>query len=582
MKLSDDDAKQCLGWSKDDLKPELFPYTRGGMVQRYSSQKRWVQLARGWSRIGEGADGEKSNEFSHRVSSSSKGSAIVEDADGEARAVRSLVAQLCEHFYRNGWTTGTSGGVCIRVGGPQESRPWRVFVAPSGIQKEDMVGDDVFELDMNRNVIVPPRTSTLKQSACTLLWYLIFKHRPSATSIIHTHSINAELATLLDPSECSKSLRITHLEMLKGVGHHAYDDVLEIPIIDNRPSEDMLADQFEEVLAKYPKSNAVLVRRHGVFVWGDSWEQAKTQNESFDYLFQSAVEMKKMGINPWDIPKQGTYRVVDEEEPKAKRQKTGFNGVGKDDNRSDLRSNLTPILPRDAKNLLLDIEGCTTSISFVMDTLFPYILQNLKTYVDSLNQSEYNLLTQLLRADLTPAQLSQVKDASDCTSLVQYMVSNDLKLASLKSMQGKMWKKGYENGDLKGHIFPDFVPMLEWMKSNGVKVHVYSSGSIQAQKLLFGYSSHGDLTSFFKTHFDITTSGNKKQAASYEKIAESLGVPLSDIVFCSDSEAELRAAQSAGIGHPIMTIRPGNAPITKGPGGGNFPQIYSLLQLCGV
>jgi len=235
--MSVNGTNQCLGWSKDDLKPQLYPQTRDGKVQLYSSQRRWVQLAHGWSRIGEGADGKKSNEFSHRVSSSSKGKVIVEDADGEARAVRSLVAQLCEHFYRNGWATGTSGGVCIRVGGPLENRPWRVFVAPSGIQKEDMIGDDVFELDMDRNVVVPPRTSTLKQSACTPIWYLIFKHRPSVRSIIHTHSINAQLATLLDPTERSKSLRITHLEMVKGVGHHAYDDVLEIPIIDNRPSE---------------------------------------------------------------------------------------------------------------------------------------------------------------------------------------------------------------------------------------------------------------------------------------------------------------------------------------------------------
>ena len=104
----------------------------------------------------------------------------------------------------------------------------------------------------------------------------------------------AQLATLLDPTETSPVLRITHLEMLKGVGHHAYDDILEIPIIDNRPSEDLLADQLESVIQKYPKCNCVLVRRHGLYVWGDSWEQAKTQAESFDYLFQSAVEMKKV------------------------------------------------------------------------------------------------------------------------------------------------------------------------------------------------------------------------------------------------------------------------------------------------
>lgn len=156
--MNDDDCRCCFGWSKDDVKPQLFPYTRDGMVQLYSKQRRWIQLSSGWSRIGEDEDGQKSNQFSHRVSSSSTGSKIVEDSDDEARAVRGLVAQLCEQGYKNGWATGTSGGVCIRVGGPKENRPWRVFVAPSGIQKEDMIGDDVFELDMERNVVVPPRS----------------------------------------------------------------------------------------------------------------------------------------------------------------------------------------------------------------------------------------------------------------------------------------------------------------------------------------------------------------------------------------------------------------------------------------
>jgi ribulose-5-phosphate 4-epimerase/fuculose-1-phosphate aldolase len=81
--------------------------------------------------------------------------------------------------------------------------------------------------------------------------------------VIHTHSMNAQLATMLDPTEEADSIKITHLEMLKGVGHHAYDDVLEVPIIDNRPTEDQLADQLEEAVLKYPKCNAVLVRRHG-------------------------------------------------------------------------------------------------------------------------------------------------------------------------------------------------------------------------------------------------------------------------------------------------------------------------------
>lgn len=222
---------------------------------------------------------------------------------------------------------------------------------------------------MDRNVVVPPKTPKLRQSACTPLWYVVYQERPSATCVIHTHSMHAQLATLLDPTEESDCFRITHLEMLKGVGNHAYDDVLEVPIIDNRPSEDQLANQLRAAVRKYPKANAVLVRRHGLYCWGDSWEQAKTQCESFDYLFQSAIEMKKMGIDPGLKPKVGTYRSAEllstegKTRPTKKLRMDGFNGMKAADNEEDLVSNRIPLLPRDAKILLLDIEGCTTSIS---------------------------------------------------------------------------------------------------------------------------------------------------------------------------------------------------------------------------
>jgi 2,3-diketo-5-methylthio-1-phosphopentane phosphatase len=118
------------------------------------------------------------------------------------------------------------------------------------------------------------------------------------------------------------------------------------------------------------------------------------------------------------------------------------------------------------------------------------------------------------------------------------------------------------------------------MQTHGVKVYIYSSGSVQAQKLLFGHSNHGDLLEFLNGHFDITTSGNKKEPSSYRNICESLDIDPSELVFCSDSEAELEAAQEAKVGHVVMTIRPGNAPLTA-KGRKKFPQAFSLLQLCG-
>jgi 2,3-diketo-5-methylthio-1-phosphopentane phosphatase len=305
-------------------------------------------------------------------------------------------------------------------------------------------------------------------------------------------------------------------------------------------------------------------------------------------------QSEQLGLDPGLVPLHGTYRVEDgisngdaSSEPQSKRMKVGnskdgWNAAGQVDNARDLAANPVPILPRDGKHLLLDIEGCTTAISFVKDTLFPYVLEHLDEYLNALQPTEYNALAHELSDDLTPEQKSNEEvDISDCASMIRFMVKNDLKLASLKSLQGTMWKSGYERGDLKGHVYSDVVHMLQWMQSHGVKVYIYSSGSVQAQKLLFGYSSHGDLCEFFERHFDITTSGNKKESSSYTSICDALDIPPSDLLFCSDAEAELEAAREAGVGKVIMTVRPGNAPLTA-QGRKDYPQIFSLLQLCGV
>ena len=131
------------GWSETPLQPQMFPFTRDGRLELYSSNRRWIALNKGWSRVG--ADG--TDQFSHRTRRSSTMGSLVATSDkatpqekalalhNEAKACRSLIAQLCELHYKFGWATGTAGGVSIRVGGPSENRPWRVFCAPSGVQK---------------------------------------------------------------------------------------------------------------------------------------------------------------------------------------------------------------------------------------------------------------------------------------------------------------------------------------------------------------------------------------------------------------------------------------------------------------
>lgn len=299
----DDETIPGYGWVNGSIPTLLTPHTHGGKLTLYNKHRRWINYKSSWSRI---SNNLQSTDKVHSESHSGTVRTFT-DPKEEAETVKCLIAQLCEHFFKVGWAQGTGGGVSIRVGGPDEDRPWRVFVAPSGLQKEDIIGDDVFELDIDGEVVNPPITPNLKLSACTPLWYVVYRHRPKVQCVIHTHSMNAFLATLLDPTEESKVLRVTHLEMLKGVGGHAYDDVLEIPIIDNRPSEDLLSDQMEEIIQKYPKSNAVLVRRHGLYVWGDSWEQAKTHCEAFDNIFESCIKMRSIGVDFSSKPAKGTY-----------------------------------------------------------------------------------------------------------------------------------------------------------------------------------------------------------------------------------------------------------------------------------
>jgi methylthioribulose 1-phosphate dehydratase / enolase-phosphatase E1 len=573
-----------FGWTNGNISPSMFPTTMKSKISFYLKERRWIGLSKGWTRIGEGT-----TELDARHSSSQSTGKIFESLEEEAKSVKALISQLCEQFYRMGWATGTGGGVSIRVGGPSEDRPYRVFVAPSGIQKEDMIGEDIFELDMEGNVVSPPKTQNLRQSACTPLWYVVYRLRPSANCVIHTHSLNAQMATLLDPTETSETIKITHLEMLKGVGNHAYDDVLEVPIIDNRPTEDLLAEQLEKVITKYPNCNAVLVRRHGLYAWGDSWEQAKTQCESFDYLFDTAIRMHQMGLDPGRIPTHGTYRVENTSSCFSVEDSSegGFHGVGKFGNEVDVNSNTIPLIPRNSKILLLDIEGCTTSIAFVKEVLFPYIVAHIDGYLATLPEQEVTGIHASLTVDLQnlpddhtcKSLLSECKlDRDSLASTVKSMVAADVKATGLKSLQGKMWKTAYEEGSVESHVYEDFIPTLEWCKAHGIQVYIYSSGSIGAQKLLFGHTTKGDLLSYFSGHFD-TTSGGKKEYQSYLNIANSIGADPAAITFVSDAVDELLAAKKAGIGQVVMSIRPGNVPLTTV--GKSFPAIHSLLQLCG-
>ena len=193
------------------------------------------------------------------------------------------------------------------------------------------------------------------------------------------------------------------------------------------------------------------------------------------------------------------------------------------------------------KAVVTDIEGTTSSVLFVKDILFPYARANLADYVrcHADEPQVKSLLDDVCKdagAELDAGQL--------IAQLIQWL-DDDKKMTPLKSLQGLIWEAGYQQGDFKGHVYPDAAANLKAWKAQGLDLYLYSSGSVHAQKLLFAHTEYGDLTPLFSGYFD-TRIGGKKECASYCKIAQQLGLPPDNIVFLSDSKEELDAAKAAG------------------------------------
>ncbi|HVR40859.1 MAG TPA: methylthioribulose 1-phosphate dehydratase [Thermoanaerobaculia bacterium] len=202
----------------------------------------------------------------------------------EPDEIPALICDLASSFYDLGWVSGTGGGICIRSGD-------RVVVAPSAVQKERMRPEQMFTIGLDGAVLSRPDDPSLRPSECSSLFLKAINLR-GAGAVIHSHSIYAVLATLAFENEFA----ISHLEMIKGIAGMGYHDRLVVPIIDNTAHECDLADSLEAAILAYPATHAVLVRRHGVYIWGDDWVSAKTQAECYDYLFRAGVEMRRMGI----------------------------------------------------------------------------------------------------------------------------------------------------------------------------------------------------------------------------------------------------------------------------------------------
>jgi enolase-phosphatase E1 len=203
--------------------------------------------------------------------------------------------------------------------------------------------------------------------------------------------------------------------------------------------------------------------------------------------------------------------------------------------------------------IVTDIEGTTSSISFVKDVLFPYARKEIPAFVRK-NEKQITGLIDEVRAIEKNSRMSM----DEVIATLQRWIDEDQKITPLKALQGLIWQAGYAAGDFKGHIYDDALEGLQRWHAAGIKLYVYSSGSVPAQKLLFGHTPKGDLTSLFSGYFDTAT-GPKLEAESYRKIISQIGAPASAILFLSDNPQEISAAVEAGM-QTILVDRDGKAP----------------------
>ena len=232
-------------------------------------------------------------------------------------------------------------------------------------------------------------------------------------------------------------------------------------------------------------------------------------------------------------------------------------------------------LQHEVKYVLTDIEGTTTSIDFVYNDLFPYFRANIQELKNMTSDERVRKAFEETKK-LALSEENQVLTSDDAivSKLTEWSLV-DKKITPLKTLQGILWEKGYADGALKGHVYNDVPSFLEFCRAKHIQLGVFSSGSVQAQKLIFKHSTQGDLSDYFSANFDTKT-GMKRDAATYATISNELNVHPENILFLSDIVEELQAAEQAGF-QTIQLVRPGN--VSKwNRTVSNFDAIKSMIQ----
>jgi enolase-phosphatase E1 len=227
--------------------------------------------------------------------------------------------------------------------------------------------------------------------------------------------------------------------------------------------------------------------------------------------------------------------------------------------------------------LLVDIEGTIGDVAFVRNVLFPYARERLQAFLEE-HGAEPEV--RAIIADAAALSNTPALEVSEAVELFRSWIDEDRKATPLKALQGMIWRAGYEAGLLRAHLYDDAVPALRALSARGIPVWVYSSGSVEAQRLYFRYSVAGDVTDLFRGYFDTRT-GAKVEAASYRRIAADIGVEPRELLFATDLDAEIDAAREAGLSTvqldrkrpPASAIEVG----ARGPVATSFDALPSLL-----
>jgi enolase-phosphatase E1 len=232
--------------------------------------------------------------------------------------------------------------------------------------------------------------------------------------------------------------------------------------------------------------------------------------------------------------------------------------------------------------LLLDVEGTTTATSFVYDVLFPFARAHLREFLqadpnDPATRQDLSALRAERQAEAEDGapewgKASPAEALASAAAYAEWLMDRDRKSTALKSLQGRIWKDGYRSGTLKSHVYPDVRPALERCRAQRRSADIFSSGSVLAQRLLFEHTTEGDLTPLIHGYFDTTT-GPKKAANSYRRIAEALRVAPAAVLFVSDVPAELDAAREAGMGTTLCVRGDAEPPATEHPVLRTFDEI---------